>query len=183
MLINKRERKGSALVVIDVQVDVVKDAFERDSKIANMAVAVEKARAIGLPIIWVQDHESLPIGSDGWQIVPELIPLDTEARIGKFYRSSFEGTNLEDVLSNLSIGHLYICGAETNNCVSHTCHAALERGFDLTLIADAHTTTGFEWNGFIVDAARVIDEQNTNFFANQLPGRSIRSVQVAELFN
>jgi predicted secreted protein len=67
--------------------------------------------------------------------------------------------------------------------VRHTCHAALERGYDVTLIADAHTTTGFEWNGFVVDAARVIDEQNTNFYDNQMPGRSIRSVKVAELFN
>ncbi len=183
MSINRSERGQSALVVIDVQVDVVKGAFERDSKIANMVTAVEKARAAGLPVIWVQDHESLPIGTDGWQIVPELTPLESDHRVGKIYRSSFEETNLEEVLSSLSIGHLYICGAETNNCVRHTCHAALERGYDVTLIADAHTTTGFEWNGFIVDAARVIDEQNTNFYENQMPGRSIRAIKVADLLN
>ena len=183
MSINRSERGQSALVVIDVQVDVVKEAFERDSKIANMVTAVEKARAAGLPVIWVQDYESLPIGTDGWQIVPELTPLDSDHRVGKIYRSSFEETNLEEVLSSLSIGHLYICGAETNNCVRHTCHAALERGYDVTLIADAHTTTGFEWNGFIVDAARVIDEQNTNFYDNQMPGRSIRAIKVADLLN
>jgi nicotinamidase-related amidase len=183
MSINRSERGQSALVVIDVQVDVVKEAFERDSKIANMVTAVEKARAAGLPVIWVQDHESLPIGTDGWQIVPELTPLESDYRVGKIYRSSFEETNLEEVLSSLSIGHLYICGAETNNCVRHTCHAALERGYDVTLIADAHTTTGFEWNGFIVDAARVIDEQNTNFYENQMPGRSIRAIKVADLLN
>jgi nicotinamidase-related amidase len=183
MTINKSERGQSALVVIDVQIDVVKEAFERDSKIANMVTAVNKARAASIPVIWVQDHESLPIGTDGWQIVPELTPLDSDRRVSKIYRSSFEETNLEEVLSSLSIGHLYICGAETNNCVRHTCHAALERGYDVTLIADAHTTTGFEWNGFIVDAARTIDEQNTNFYDNQMPGRSIRAVKVADLFN
>ena len=183
MTINKSKRGQSALLVIDVQIDVVKEAFERDSKIANMITAVDKARAASLPVIWVQDHESLPIGTDGWQIVPELTPLDSDHRVGKIYRSSFEETNLEEVLSSLSIGHLYICGAETNNCVRHTCHSALERGYDVTLIADAHTTTGFEWNGFIVDAARVIDEQNTNFYDNKMPGRSIRAVKVADLFN
>lgn len=183
MAIDKSERTESALIVIDVQVEVVKEAYERDSKIANMVTAVEKARAAGLPVIWVQDHESLPIGTDGWQIVSELTPLASDRLVGKIYRSSFEETNLEEILAELSIGHLYICGAETNNCVRHTCHAALERGYDVTLIADAHTTTGFEWNGFVVDAARVIDEQNTNFYDNQMPGRSIRSVKVAELFN
>lgn len=183
MAIDKSERNQSALVVIDVQVNVVQDAYQRDEKVANMATAVAKARAAGLPVIWVQDHESLPVGTDGWQIVPELMPLDSDYRVGKIYRSSFEETNLEEVLSRLSVGHLYICGAETNNCVRHTCHAALERGYDVTLIADAHTTTGFEWNGFIVDAARVIDEQNTNFYDNKMPGRSIRAVKVADLFN
>ena len=183
MSINRSERGQSALVVIDVQVDVVKEAFERDSKIANMVTAVEKARAAGLPVIWVQDHESLPIGTDGWQIVPELTPLESDHRVGKIYRSSFEETNFEEVLSSFSIGHLYICGAETNNCVRHTSHAALEAGYDITLIADAHTTTGLEWNGFIVDAARVIDEQNTNFYDNQMPGRSIRAIKVADLLN
>lgn len=182
MAIDKSIRTESALIVIDVQVDVVKDAYERDSKIANMVTAVDKARAAGLPVIWVQDHESLPIGTDGWQIVPELTPLDSDHRVGKIYRSSFEETNLEEVLSSLSIGHLYICGAETNNCVRHTCHAALERGYDVTLIADAHTTTGFEWNGFIVDAARTIDEQNINFMGYDLPDCSADAVKVSDIW-
>jgi hypothetical protein len=54
-------------------------------------------------------------------------------------------------------------------------------GYDLTLISDAHTTTGFEWNGYIVDAARVIDEQNTNFMGYSLPGRTAQAVSVTEL--
>jgi hypothetical protein len=61
--------------------------------------------------------------------------------------------------------------------------AGLEAGYDVTLIADAHTTTGFEWNGFIIDAARTIDEQNTNFMGYELPGCSASAVKVAELFN
>jgi hypothetical protein len=61
--------------------------------------------------------------------------------------------------------------------------AGLEAGYDVTLIADAHTTTGFEWNGFIVDAARTIDEQNINFMRYDLPDCSANAVKVAELFN
>jgi hypothetical protein len=59
----------------------------------------------------------------------------------------------------------------------------MEAGYDITLIADAHTTTGFEWNGFVVDAARTIDEQNTNFMGYELPGRSANVQKVAELWN
>jgi nicotinamidase-related amidase len=170
MAINKSERGGSALIVIDVQVNVVADAFERDAKVANMATAVAKARAASVLVIWVRHSaEDLPLNTDGWQIVPELTPVAGEPIIEKKYRSSFVETNLEDVLAQQKISHLYICGAETNNCVRHTSMSALESGYDITLIEDAHTTTGFEWNGYVMDAARTIDEQNTNFMGYSLP--------------
>lgn len=184
MGITKSERTASALVVIDVQVDVVADAYLRDEKVANMAIAITKARNAGIPVIWVRhSDEGMPINSNGWQIVPELIPAPDEEIIEKTFRSTFEATNFEDVLAENKIGQLYICGAETNNCVRHTSMAALERGYDITLISDAHTTTGFEWNGFVVDAASTIDEQNTNFMEYQLPGRSANALPVAEIFN
>ena len=184
MSINKAERTQSALLVIDVQVGVVQDAHLRDEKIANIAKAVDKARAQSIPVIWVRhSEEELPIGSDIWQIVPELVPLVGEPIVEKLFRSSFVETDLTDYLSRLNVGQLYICGAETNNCVRHTSHAALEQGFDITLIVDAHTTTGFEWNGFIVDAARVIDEQNINFMGYSLPHSAAKAVKVADLFN
>ena len=177
-----RDRINSALLVIDVQVGVMAEAFERDSKIANMAKAIDKARAEGVPVIWVQhSDEELVLQSAEWEIVSELSPLPSETKVRKTFRSSFVDTNLEDVLSSLGVSHLYVCGAETNNCVRHTCHTALEMGYDLTLISDAHTTTGFEWNGYIVDAARVIDEQNTNFMGYSLPGRTAQAVSVTEL--
>jgi nicotinamidase-related amidase len=184
MSINKSERGNSALVVIDVQVSVVKDAFERDSKVANMAEAVRKARAASIPVIWVRHSaEDLPLNTDGWQIVPELVPLEGEPIIEKKFRSTFVETNFEEVLAQLKISHLYICGAETNNCVRHTSMSGLESGYDITLIADAHTTTGFEWNGFVVDAASTIDEQNTNFMGYELPGRSANVEKVSALWN
>jgi nicotinamidase-related amidase len=184
MAINKSERGGSALLVIDVQVNVVKDAYERDTKVANMATAVAKARAASVPVIWVRHSaEDLPLNSHGWQIVAELLPLAGEPIIEKKYRSSFVETNLESVLAGLKVSHLYICGAETNNCVRHTSMSALEYGYDMTLIEDAHTTTSFEWDGFVMDAARTIDEQNTNFIGYQLPHCSADIKMVSELWN
>ena len=184
MAINKSERGNAALLVIDVQVNVVKDAYMRDEKVATMAKAVEKARAASIPVIWVRhSEEELPIGSDGWQIVPELLPLAGEPIIEKKYRSTFVETNLEEVLAQLKVSLLYICGAETNNCVRHTSMGALENGYDIVLIEDAHTTTGFEWNGYIMDPARTIDEQNTNFMGYQLPTCSADVKKVSEIFN
>jgi nicotinamidase-related amidase len=176
------DRSNSALLVIDVQVGVVGEAFERDLKVANMSKAIDRARASSIPVIWVQhSDEELVLESADWEIVPELTPLPNETKVRKLYRSSFEDTNLENILKDLGVSHLYVCGAETNNCVRHTSHTALEKGYDVTLISDAHTTTGFAWDGYIVDASRVIDEQNINFMDYALLGRTARAIPVAEV--
>ena len=175
-------RGKSALLVIDVQVGVVGEAYKREETLAAINVSIAKARAAGIPVIWVQHSDSgLILESPEWEIAPELTPEPGERIIRKTYRSSFEATDLEAILVELGVDHLYICGAETNNCVRHTSHAAMERGYDLTLITDAHTTTGFEWDGYVIDAARVIDEHNINFLDYELPGRSAHGVTSAEL--
>jgi nicotinamidase-related amidase len=166
------DRANSALLVIDVQNGVVEDAFARDSVIAAINTVIDKARERGVSVIWIQhSDDELAIDSDAWQIVPELQPRPDEKIVRKLYRSSFEATELEELLASLSVGHLYITGAQTNNCVRHTSHSALERGYDITLISDAHTASGYEWNGHSVNAEDVINEQNDGFTNYSLPGR------------
>jgi nicotinamidase-related amidase len=174
-------RDKTALVVIDVQNGVVEDAFRRDEVIQNIESAVAQARANHIPVIWVQhSDDEMPIDSDNWQIVSELIPLNEEAMVRKTFRSSFEATNLESVLASLSVGHIVVCGAQSNNCIRHTGQDALAKGYDVTLIADAHTTSGYEWGGHTVSAQAVVEEQNDNF-NEQLPGRFARAIPLAKL--
>ena len=175
-------RPKDALLIIDVQNAVVDAAHQRDERVATMAVAVEHARRKQVPVIWVQHSDPwLVRDSEDWRIVPELSPLEEEHRVHKLYRSSFEATNLEEILSELEVGHLYVAGAETNNCVRHTSHAALERGYDVTLLSDAHTTSSFDTAQGLVDAEIVITELNANFADYQLPGRMASAILVAEL--
>ena len=177
-------RTNSALLVIDVQNSVVADAHERDQIVANINTAVVKARAAGVPVIWIQhSDEWMAIGSDDWKIVPELVPAEGEPLVGKLYRNSFEATNLEEVLSKLSVGHLYITGSQTNNCVRFTSHGALDRGYDITLIEDAHTTSDYQWDSGPVKANVLIDDLNASMNGMELPGRVSKIAPVAELFN
>ena len=174
----------SALLVIDVQNQVVDGAYNKDQVVANINVAVGKARAAGVPVVWVQhSDEWMPIGSDDWQIVAELTPADGEARVGKLYRNSFEATDLESVLTKLDVGHVYVSGAQTNNCVRFTSHGALDRGYDVTLIKDAHTTTDYTSGGAIVPAEVLVRDLNASFSEEELPGRSANAVTVADIFN
>jgi nicotinamidase-related amidase len=174
-------RNRSALLVVDVQNGVVDGAYKRDEVISNVDAAVAKARAAHVPVIWVQhSDEELIIDSVEWQLVSELIPLNGEPMVRKTFRSSFEATNLEEILSGMDVGNLIVCGAQTNNCIRHTSHDALAKGYNVTLIADAHTTTGYEWGGHVVSAQAVVEEQNDNF-NEQLPGRGARAVPLAQL--
>ncbi|MEN9710094.1 MAG: hypothetical protein RL441_86 [Actinomycetota bacterium] len=171
-------RPNSALLVIDVQNEVVGQAFKRDEIVANIARVVDKARAAGIPVVWVQhSEEELPQGSDGWQIVSELKPADGEQIVHKTYRSSFEATNLEDVLAGLGAGRLIVTGAQTNFCVRNTVHAAFERGYDVTVVGDAHTTQDESWNGYELKADTIIDDFNLGFTHYDLPGRSVRLIK------
>ena len=176
-------RDKSALLVIDVQNQVVEGAYNKDQVISNINSAVVKARAAGVPVVWVQHSDDwMAIGSDDWQIVPELQPAEGEAKVGKLYRNSFEATDLESVLERLEVGHVYVCGAQTNNCVRFTSHGALDRGYDVTLLKDAHTTTDYTSGGAVVPAEVLVRDLNASFSEEELPGRSAKAVTVSEVF-
>ena len=176
-------RDKSALLVIDVQNQVVEGAYNKDQVISNINSAVVKARAAGVPVVWVQHSDDwMAIGSDDWQIVPELRPAEGEAKVGKLYRNSFEATDLESVLERLEVGHVYVCGAQTNNCVRFTSHGALDRGYDVTLLKDAHTTTDYTSGGAVVPAEVLVRDLNASFSEEELPGRLANAVTVSELF-
>lgn len=162
-----------ALVVVDVQVGVLADAWEASRVVKNVARAVERAREGGVPVIWVQhEGDDLPRDSASWQLVPELVPAMGEARIHKRFESSFEGTGLEEALARLGATHIVLAGAQTNWCIRATAYAALDRGYDLTLLYDAHTTGGIELgNGLRVEASNIVADLNVTMKWVSYPGR------------
>ena len=174
-------RPNTALLVVDVQRGVVEEAHERDAVVANIATLVEEARGAGTPVVWVQHADDfLTVDSDDWQIVPELQPADGEARVRKGYGDSFEATDLEDVLAGLGVGRLVVAGAETDACVRSTLHGALTRGYDATLVADAHTTGDKSAWGAPSPAA-VIAHTNLYWQHQAAPGRTAGTVATADV--
>ena len=164
-------RPNTALLVIDVQNDVVKGAHNRDGVVATIASLVDKARAEGTPVVWVQHHDdNLVRDSDGWQYVPELTRGADEPLVHKTYGDSFEATDLEDVLAERKVGRLVVTGAQTDACIRSTLHGAIVRGYDVTLVADAHTTEDLsEWGAPPPEA--VIAHTNMYWSEQRAPGR------------
>lgn len=176
------DRPNTALLIIDVQKDVVAEAHERDAVIANINALVDGARASGTPVIWVQHHdEGLVEDSDGWQYVDELVRLDSEPLVHKSYGDSFEETELEELLADRQVGHLVVSGAQTDACIRSTLHGALVRGYDATLASDAHTTDDPSEYGAPLDAAQVIAHTNLYWNWSAAPGRKGAAVATAEI--
>lgn len=176
-------RSATALLVIDVQKAVVANAYRRTATIANIHELVLQARRHHLPVIWVQhSDEAMPIGSDDWQIVDELDPTAGEPLVRKRFRSSFEDTELESLLADRHVGHLVVSGAQSEFCVRHTITAALERGYDVTLVADAHTTEDTEWADRPLAARDIIADQNRACWQYELPGRSCSLTSTEDAF-
>jgi nicotinamidase-related amidase len=176
------DRPNTALLIVDVQQGVVAEAHQRDAVIANIQTVLEKARSAGAPVVWVQHaDDELVEGSDAWQYVTELQRDDGEPLVHKHYGDSFEETDLEVLLAERNVGHLVVAGAQTDACIRSTLHGALVRGYDATLVEDAHTTDDPSQWGAPLDAAQVIAHTNLYWRYSSAPGRSGATVPTAEV--
>ena len=149
--------------------------------VANIRGLVETARRQGIPVVWVQHADGqLARGSDNWRIVPELTPGDAEPLIEKHYGDAFEDTALEGVLSDLQAGRLVVVGAQTDACIRSTLHGAFVRGYDVTLVRDAHTTEDLTaWGA--PSPEQVIAHTNLYWSHQTAPGRTAATVEAKDV--
>jgi nicotinamidase-related amidase len=175
------DRPQTALIVIDVQNGVVDGAPKRDDVVANINTLVGQARAERVPVIWVQHNDDdMPPGSAEWDLVPELVRDDSEPLVHKQYGDSFEATDLEELLAERGVGRLIVTGAESDACIRSTLHGAFTRGYDVTLVGDAHTTGDkTQWGAPPPEA--VITHTNLYWRYQSAPGRTAGTVDTAEV--
>ena len=114
--------------------------------------------------------------------MPELIPEAGEKRVYKRFPSSFEETNLEVGLGEQGTTRIVLAGAQTNWCIRATAYAALDRGYDLTLLKDAHTTESIDLgNGSTVEASSIIADLNVAMKWLSYPGRTNSTANAEEI--
>lgn len=160
--------RNTALVVIDVQNEMVEEAHRGEDLLRSIGGLLEKARQAETPIVFMQhdddEYEPMKPGEPGWEIHESMSPRNGEPVIRKRFSDSFYETPLGVELRSRDIGHLVIAGMSTEYCVDATCRGALERGYEVTLARDAHTTANDEvremmGQGFI-SAAQVVAHHN-----------------------
>ena len=175
-------RTRTALLVIDVQNGVVAEAPRRDDVVANIGSLVERARAEAVPIVWVQhSDEGLAEGTPEWEYVPELQRRDEEPLVHKHFGDSFEGTDLESLLAEREVGRLVVAGAQTDACIRSTLHGGFARGYDVTLVEDAHTTEDLRAWGSPIGPEEAIAYTNLYWSNSAAPGRQAGTAPTAEV--
>lgn len=174
-------RPNTAVLVIDVQNDVMARVHDRDRVIANISTLVDKARAEDVPVIWVRHFdEDLPQDCGAWQCVPELVRRDSEPLVHKSWADAFEDSDLEARLAEREVGRLLVTGATTDVCIRSTLHGAIVRGYDATLVGDAHTTEDHTDEGAPTPDL-VIVHTNLYWKYHLAPGRQAGTIETAEV--
>ncbi|WNJ97726.1 cysteine hydrolase family protein [Vibrio ruber] len=136
----------SAVLVIDVQsilFDPEPQPFERNEVLTRINQVTDWARQNNIPVIFIQHEQAgtpIEYGSEGWQLQSSLRVENSDHLVRKTTPDSFLRTNLEPLLQELGVEHLYICGYATEFCVDTTTRRAAGLGYSVDLVSNAHTT-------------------------------------------
>lgn len=154
--------KDTALIIIDAQVGLIEPAYRSSEVLDNINTLLDKARASHTPVIYIQHDEpqghGLEVGTAAWNIHPAIAPKEGDLVIHKRASDSFYETTLRDALESQGMKHLVVAGGQTEYCVDTTCRRATTLGYNVTLVADAHTTD--DYDEAVITAAKRIDYHN-----------------------
>jgi nicotinamidase-related amidase len=181
------QSKPTALVVIDMQLAMVDEfpddpaAYNRAELLANTQTLLKGARDAGAKVIFVRHkedrYERMRPGNPGFEVHPEIAPVDGETVIDKTACDAFCGTDLDSILRDAGIEHLVTSGMQTEMCVDSTTRSAVHRGFNVTLASDAHST----WDSDALTAAQIIAHTNRTLASLPGPGTGVTAKPSAEI--
>lgn len=175
----------TALLVIDVQEvmfgnDEEPPVYKHEELVDNIKVLLGKARSAGAKVIYVRHNipafEPMRIGSPTWEIRAAIAPLEGETIVDKVDCDSFARTNLEEVLRTSGVSSFVTCGIQTDFCVGSATRSGLNRGFDVILAGDTHST----WDSSGLNAEQIIAFTNVQLENTGGPG-SISVKNAAEI--
>lgn len=176
---------GTTLLVIDVQEAVLTGCLDVEGVLARINLLIARARRAGVPVVFVQhqdpeDPEMTP-GSAGWQLAASLDRAEGDRVVAKEFRDSFADTELEAVLERSATRRVIVSGAHSDFCVQTSALSALQHGYDVTLVSDAHTTTPAALPGGELGAAPIVELVNARFATLRHPGRGVAVLPAAEV--
>jgi nicotinamidase-related amidase len=133
--------------------------------VARVRAVLEWARRARRRIAFVRhdgaEGDSLAPGSPGWPVWPALGQAEDEPTFGKSVGDAFSNAALAEWAANQGADEVVLVGAQTDQCVAATVKGAIEAGFRVTVVSDAHST----WDLAGERAAEIIARYNAAFSA------------------
>ena len=128
------KREEAVLVVVDVQGKLAKLMWEKESLFAELRRMIEGARALEIPIIWMeQNPEGLgPTVPEVGEVMPQGL-----AAIPKMTFSCWGEPEFVKVLKATGRKSVLVAGIETHICVYQTVRQLQENGYQAHVVADA----------------------------------------------
>jgi nicotinamidase-related amidase len=155
----------SAVLFIDMQLaaftgEVVPPIAGHHQLLRNAIKLREAARRKGVPAIFIQhcgpdDHPLNPAAA-GWPLHPDLKVEKGDQVVEKTRPDAFAGTRLQEVLEELGVKRVILCGLQTEVCIDTTCRRANSLGYEVVLARDTHST----WDTPDLTAAQIIAHHN-----------------------
>src|SRR5438445_10684276 len=155
----------TALIVYDMQVGILRQLKDGAAVTGKVVQVLRAAREAGIRVFFTR-HLSLPkelmgafqlrmamawqrVGtveevrpwflrdSPGFQLVPEMAPLPSEAIFDKITMSAFEGTPLDIALRDCGVTTVVIVGVATEIGIEPTVRHAVDLGYLPVVVTDA----------------------------------------------
>lgn len=157
---------STALIIVDIQKDYFPNGkmelSNPERAAANAAKVLDWFRKNQQENIFHVQHVAsapemgffLP-GSEGAEIHETVQPLENESIITKHFANSFLQTDLESQLKEKGITKLVVVGMMTHMCIDATVRAAVDLGYETTLIEDACATRELTYQDKVVSAEQV----------------------------
>ncbi len=176
--------RRTAVLIIDVQTGLFRTSpapFDAAGTIARINETTAKARAAGVPVIFIQ-HDGDPAEAccapftEGWKFHPDLCVQPGDLTLRKQTCDAFQGTPLEPELRARGIATVVLMGYATEFCLDSTLRVAVSKDFRVIVIADAHTTSDCPVLG-----AEHIREHHNWAWANLLPAGAVTVIKAADV--
>jgi nicotinamidase-related amidase len=176
----------TTLLVIDVQEAALVGCFDVPGVMGRINDLLQRAREAGAAIVFIQhedaDDPEMTAGSMGWQLAEALDRRDGDTVVAKTYRDSFAATELGATLERSGTQRLVVTGAHSDFCVQTTALSALPRGYDVTLVGDAHTTRPVVLPAGELGAEAVVAFVNSRVATMRHPGRTVEVRSAADVW-
>lgn len=177
------------LMIIDMQKGLFTEdnpRFNSEEVIQNIKILSACFRSNSFPVFYIQHNgmyeDDFKPNTREWEILEEIFPLKEDIVIEKYSNDSFYNSKLEKKLQEMRVDELYITGCATDFCVNSTVQSAYFKGYNVTVVADSHTTGkrpklsaedvidhyNWLWSELIPINKKAISVKKTNHIMNEM---------------